>query len=256
MIVAEELAGLAGIRHGFFTREGGVSSGLYASLNTGLGSSDDRAAVLENRARVARALGVEPANFVTAYQIHSPTVHVVDTVWAPGEGPQADALVCRRPGIAIGVSAADCGPLLFADAAAGVVGAAHAGWKGAFGGVIEATLAAMEAEGADRANVVAVLGPTISQAAYEVGPEFVARFRAADPQNDVFFRPSGREDHALFDLPAYIGRRLVAAGVGRAGDVGLCTYADEQRFFSFRRTTHRGEADYGRLVAAIALSAA
>lgn len=254
MIVAEELAGLAGIRHGFFTREGGVSTGLYAGLNTGLGSADDRGAVLENRARVARALGVAPDRFVTAYQVHSPRVHVVEEAWAAGEGPQVDALVCRQPGIAIGVSAADCGPLLFADARARVVGAAHAGWKGAFGGVIEATLAAMEAEGANRADIVAVLGPTISQAAYEVGPEFVARFAADDPASTVFFRPSERDGHALFDLPGYIGARLRAAGVGQAGDVGLCTYADEARFFSFRRATHRGEPDYGRLVAAIALA--
>lgn len=256
MIVAPELGRLAGIRHGFFTREGGVSEGLYASLNTGLGSRDDRAAVHENRARVARALGVEPRHFVTPYQVHSPDVFVVEEPWTPGDGPKVDALVSNRPGIAIGVSAADCGPVLFADAGAGVVGAAHAGWKGAFGGVLEATVAAMEALGARRGEIVAVLGPTISRAAYEVGPEFSARFLAADPSNAAFFTPSAREGHAMFDLPGYIGRRLAAAGVGTAGDVELCTYSDEARFYSYRRATHRGEPDYGRLVAAIALDAA
>lgn len=253
MIRSDLLAALPGVAHGFFTREGGVSEGLYASLNIGLGSRDDRAAVTENRARVARALGIADDRLAMPYQIHSPDVVVVEEVWAPGEGPRADAVVTARPGIAVGVATADCGPILFADAKGCAVGAAHAGWKGAFGGVIEATVAAMEGLGARRGDLVAVLGPTISAAAYEVGPEFVARFVEADAGHERFFRPSGRPGHALFDLPGFVVTRLAAAGVGRVEDLGLCTYGDEARFFSYRRTTHRGEPDYGRLVSAIAL---
>ena len=254
MIRSLFLDDLSGIAHGFFTREGGVSDGLYASLNIGLGSRDDRHRVLANRGRVARALGVDEDALVMPYQVHSPDVVVVEEAWAPGEGPKVDAVVTARPGLAIGVATADCGPILFADAAAGVVGAAHAGWKGAFEGVIAATVAAMEGLGARRDGIVAVLGPTISAAAYEVGPEFVERFTARDAAWARFFALSGRAGHAMFDLPAFIALRLAEAGVGRAGDVGLCTYADEARFFSYRRTTHRGEPDYGRLVSAIALT--
>jgi len=250
------LSALPGIAHGFFTREGGVSAGPYATLNVGLGSADARDAVIENRARVARALGVDDHALAMPYQIHSPDVVVVEEPWAHGEGPRADAVVTARPGLAVGVATADCGPILFADARGHAVGAAHAGWKGAIGGVIEATVAAMERLGAARADIVAVLGPTISADAYEVGPEFVERFVGEDPEHARFFRPSTRPGHAMFDLPAFIGMRLAAAGVGKAENLALCTYSDEDRFFSYRRTTHRREPDYGRLVSAIALAPA
>ena len=254
MIRSPLLSALPGVTHGFFTREGGVSDGLSASLNIGLGSQDARERVLENRDRVATALGVPGDGLAMPWQVHSPDVAVVEEVWAPGEGPKADAVVTARPGIAVGVATADCGPILFADAEARVVGAAHAGWQGAFKGVIAATVAAMEDLGAARGRMVAVLGPTISATAYEVGPEFVARFEAVDPAWSRFFAPSSRAGHAMFDLPAFVGMRLAEAGVGTVGDLGLCTYADETRFFSYRRTTHRGEPDYGRLVSAIALA--
>jgi YfiH family protein len=244
---------LPGIAHAFFTREGGVSTGLYAGLNTGMGSKDERSAVLENRALAARHLGCAPDRLATLYQVHGTDAVVVKQAWGPGLGPKGDAVVTNRPGIAIGVGTADCGPVLFAEAEANVVGAAHAGWKGALSGILESTIAAMERLGAHRARIVAVLGPTISQAAYEVGPEFVARFTAAEPQNARFFRPSARDGHALFDLPAYITSRLRGAGIAEVGDVALCTYADEARFFSYRRATHRGEPDYGRQLSAITI---
>ena len=253
MIRSDALSALPGIAHGFFTRDGGVSAGLYTSLNVGLGSRDARDAVLENRARVARALGVEDDALAMPYQIHSPDVAVVEEPWPPGEGPRVDAVVTGRRGLAVGVATADCGPILFADAKGRAVGAAHAGWKGAIGGVVEATVDAMEGLGAARADIVAVLGPTISAAAYEVGPEFVERFVAEDRDHARFFAPSSRAGHAMFDLPAFILMRLARAGVGRAESLALCTYADEDRFFSYRRTTHRAEPDYGRLVSAIAL---
>lgn len=253
MIRSPLLTNLPGVAHGFFTREGGVSEGIYASLNIGLGSRDERDRVLANRGRVEAALGVAPGRLAMPYQIHSPEVAVVDAPWAPGEGPKADAVVTARPGLAVGVATADCGPILFADPEAGVVGAAHAGWQGAFHGVIEATVAVMEGLGASRAGITAVLGPTISVEAYEVGPEFVERFVTREAGWGRFFRPSGRAGHAMFDLPAFIALRLGEAGVGTAGDLALCTYHQEERFFSYRRTTHRGEPDYGRLVSAIAL---
>jgi YfiH family protein len=253
MITSPDLAALPDIRHGYFTRQGGVSTGIYASLNIGIGSDDDRANVLENRRRVAERLGTTLDRLAMPYQVHSADVVTVTEPWTPGEGPRVDALVTDRPGIAIGVSTADCGPILFADSAARVVGAAHAGWKGAFTGVLEATIAAMEALGADRTRIVAVLGPSISQKAYEVGPEFVARFEAANPDNARYFIPSDRSDHAMFDLQTYSVDRLAAAGIGNAGSLGICTYGDEARFFSYRRTTHRREPDYGRLVSAIML---
>jgi len=248
---SEALARLPGVAHAFFTREGGVSDGLYRGLNTGLGSRDERTRVLENRRRAAAHLGVAPDRLATPYQVHSADAVVVRDPWGPGLGPKADAVVTDRPGIAVGVGTADCGPILFADAEARVVGAAHAGWKGAFTGVVEATVEAMESLGARRGRIVAALGPTIAQAAYEVGPEFVERFGDAGAR---FFSPSTREGHAMFDLPAYILARLETAGVARAEWVGACTYADEARFFSYRRTTHRAEPDYGRLLSAIALS--
>ena len=251
-IQAPSLAALDGIRHAFFTREGGVSAGVYATLNGGQGSADRADNVAENRARMAAAIGVAPENFVTAYQIHSPDVLVVERPWAAQERPRADAMVTRVAGIALGVSTADCGPALFADAQAQVIGAAHAGWKGALGGVLEATLAAMERLGADRARITVALGPMIGQQSYEVGPEFFARFAAAASDNDRFFAPSGKPNHFLFDLPGYIASRLRRAGIGAIEDAGICTYADV-RFFSYRRSVHRAEPDYGRHINAIAL---
>jgi YfiH family protein len=254
MLQAASLSALAGIRHGFFTREGGVSDGIYASLNGGNGSDDAPANVAENRARMATALEVRPDRFVTAYQIHSPDVVTIDEPWPPNERPRVDAIVTRAPGLAIGVTTADCGPVLLADDRARVIGVAHAGWRGAVTGVLEATIAAMETCGADRRNITAALGPMIRQPNYEVGPELVARFTAADAANQRFFKPSARAQHALFDLPGYIAARLAGAGIDRVEDLGQCTYGDAARFFSYRRATHRGETDYGRHVNAIALS--
>lgn len=241
---------LEGIRHAFFTRQGGVSQGVYASLNGGTGSRDDPQAVAENRRRMAAHLG--SAELLVPYQIHSAHCLALIEPWT-GERPQCDALATATPGLAIGVTGADCGMILFADKAARVIGAAHAGWQGAFGGVLESTLRAMELLGAARANVTAVLGPTIGPRSYETGPEFRARFLAEDQDHARFFTPSGRPEHHLFDLPAFIGHRLRAAGVNAFTDLALDTYADEARFFSYRRMTHRKEADYGRLISAIAL---
>src|SRR5262252_1705612 len=203
---------------------------------------------------MAASLGVAPDHLLTAYQVHSPDVVTIDGPWPPHERPRADAIVTAVPGLAIGVTTADCGPVLFADDTAGVIGVAHAGWRGAATGVLEATIAAMERCGADRARIAAALGPMIRQANYEVGPEFVARFEADDASNARFFRPAARPSHALFDLPGYIAARLTAAGIARVEDVGLCTYADAARFFSYRRSTHRREPDYGRHINAIALA--
>ena len=244
---------LTGIRHGFFTRAGGVSAGLYASLNGGLGSNDHADSVAENRARMAGALGVEPHRFLTAYQIHSPTVVVAETPWAGETRPRADAIVTRMRSLAIGITTADCGPVLFADPHAGVIGAAHAGWRGALSGVIEATVEAMEALGARRAAIRAAIGPMIRQPNYEVGADLIDRFAAEDEASSRFFAPAARAGHAQFDLAGYVAARLARAGVGEVEDLGLCTYADAERFYSYRRTTHRAEADYGRHVSAIAL---
>jgi len=254
MLQSPALGALPGIRHAFFTREGGVSDGIYGSLNGGVGSRDDRAKVAENRARMARALGVADDNLATAYQIHSPDVVIAEQSWDADTRPKADAVVTVTPGLAIGVSTADCGPVLFADAGARVIGAAHAGWRGALGGVLESTLSAMDALGARRAAVVAVLGPMIRQPNYEVGAEFVAAFAAQDPANARFFMPSPRAGHSLFDLPGYIAARLARAGIGQVSDLGHCTYADPARFYSYRRSQHRAEPDYGRHINAIALA--
>ncbi len=254
MLQAPSLAALQGIRHGFFDRGGGVSQGIYATLNGGVGSDDAPENVAENRGRMAAALGVTADHFLTPYQIHSPEVATVDAPWTSDNRPRADALVTATPGLAIGVSTADCGPLLFADPEARVIGAAHAGWRGAFTGVIEATVAAMEKLGAGRGRIVAALGPVISQPNYEVGAEFVERFMAADAGNARFFAASARPNHAMFDLNGYIASRIERAGVGHFEDLRLCTYADPARFYSFRRTTHLGEPDYGRHINAIALA--
>ena len=241
---------LAPLRHGFFTRKGGASSGIFAGLNCGPGSSDLAEVVTINRRRVADALGVAPDHLVTVDQIHSADVlHVT----GPLSGrPKADGLVTATPGVALAVLTADCQPVLFADTTAGVIGAAHAGWRGTLAGVLEATIAAMESLGARRGNIAAVIGPTISQRAYEVGPEFVEQFLDDDRDNARFFA-QGPGDRALFDLPALGLDRLRAAGVGHAEWTRHCTYGDPDRFFSFRRTTHAGEADYGRLISAIRL---
>lgn len=253
LIEAPELSAYPNVRHAFFTRQGGVSEGIYASLNGGLGSSDDRAAISENRRRMAEQLSVRAEALVSLHQVHSAEAVLVEAPFAADQRPRADGMATRVPGLALAISTADCGPILFADPHAGVIGACHAGWRGAFSGVIEATVSAMEGLGARRGSMLAVLGPTISQAAYEVGPEFVRTFLDADAEFARFFSPSTRPDHAMFDLPAFIGTRLSAAGIGRAVDLGLCTYADETSFYSFRRTTHRGEPDYGRLISAITL---
>ncbi len=254
MLQAPALSALAGIRHGFFTRQGGVSTGLYESLNGGVGSDDAPASVAENRARMAEAVGARSDYLLTCYQIHSPEVVTAMQPWAPEARPRADAIVTRVPGLAIAVSTADCGPVLFADAGARVVGAAHAGWRGAFTGVLEATLAAMERCGANRSDIVAALGPMIRQPNYEVGPEFVARFQAADAAYARFFKPAERSGHALFDLPGFIAARLGSAGIRQIEDIGRCTYAESDTFFSYRRSVHRREPDYGRHLNAIALS--
>ena len=252
MLQASTLGALAGVRHGFFTRAGGVSEGVYATLNGGVGSRDAAENVMENRARMAARLGCAPHRLLTAYQVHSPDVVVAQEPWSAQARPRADAIVTGRAGLAIGVSTADCGPVLLADAQARVVGAAHAGWRGALAGVIETTLAAMERLGAARGRIVATLGPMIRQRNYEVGPEVVARFLAARADNARFFTPSARPRHALFDLAGYILAQLDHAGVA-CEDLGLCTYGDDARFYSFRRATHCGEADYGRHINAIVL---
>ena len=241
---------LAGVRHGFFTRRGGASSGVFAGLNCGQGSTDQSEIVGINRARVAAAMGVAPDHLVGVHQVHSATAV---TVTGPlPEKPKADALVTSTPGLALSVLAADCQPVLFADAEAGVIGAAHAGWRGALAGVLDATVDAMEALGARRAQIAAVIGPCISQRAYEVGPEFFEDFIAEDRSFDRFFI-QGHGDRMLFDLPGFGLSRLRAAGVGTAEWTRHCTYNDPERFFSYRRTTHAKEADYGRLISAITL---
>ena len=247
--ITDERLELPGVSHAFFTREGGVSDGFYATLNAGVGSGDDADAVAENRRRMCAALGTK--RLATPYQVHSAAAVVASEVWT--ERPKADAVVTNTPGLAVGVVTADCGPVLFADAEAGVVAAAHAGWKGALGGVTDATLAAMEELGADRSRIVATLGPTIGPRSYEVDETFRERFVADDVQNDALFRPGKRAGHPMFDLPAYILRRLERAGVD-ARWTGDDTYPDEARFFSYRRVTHRDEPDYGRMLSAIALA--
>ncbi len=242
---------LAAVRHGFFTRAGGASSGIFHGLNCGPGSSDQADAVAVNRARVAAAMQVAPEALVSVSQVHSPDVVTVTGPIA-GPLPRADALVTATPGLALAVLTADCQPVLFADPQAGVVGAAHAGWRGALSGVLEATVDAMEALGADRERITAIIGPTISQRAYEVGPEFMDAFLAEDSGYDRFFA-GGTGDRVHFDLPSFGLFRLREAGVGQAAWTGHCTYSDPERFFSYRRSVHRKEADYGRLISAIRL---
>jgi polyphenol oxidase len=253
MIVTASTLALGGIRHAFFTREGGVSEDLYATLNGGLGSNDNAALVAENRARMAQALGAKPPALLTAYQIHSPDVVIVDAPWSADKRPRADAIVTRTPGVAVGVTTADCGPILLADPAARVIGAAHAGWRGALTGIVEATIGAMRDLGARPERIIAAVGPMIRQKSYEVGPDLITRFTSEDAASERFFAAAPRDGHALFDLAGYIRARLSRAGVRQVEDLALCTYADAVRFFSFRRSTHRGESDYGRHVSAIVL---
>ena len=247
---AANLARLPGIAHGFFGRDGGVSDGVYASLNCGPGSRDDPAKVKENRARATAALAPN-AKLVTLAQIHSAKVHSVDRDWDTTHHPEGDGMATSVPGLMLGIQAADCAPVLFADAEAGVIGAAHAGWKGAFSGVLEAVIAAMEKLGARRASIAAAIGPSICKDNYEVGGEFRDHFLAQDPANAGFF--TARDGRFRFGLPAYVLDRLARAGIADAADLRLCTYPPENRFFSFRRTTHRGEGDYGRQISAIIL---
>ena len=249
---APPLAALAGVRHGFFGRRGGVSRGLYAALNTGLGSGDRRACVLENRRLVARELGLAPECLVRLHQSHS--AHAVVARDAAAGGQAGDALLSDRAGLALGVLAADCAPVLLADGAAGVVAAAHAGWQGALAGVVESALAAMERLGARRAAVVAAVGPCIGQASYRVGPEFLARFAAADAANRRFFVAD--DGGWRFDLAGYVLARLRAAGVAQALALGRDSCAEEEHFFSYRRSVLRGEGDYGRQLSVIALAPA
>jgi polyphenol oxidase len=252
-LTAESLC-VPGVAHGFFTRLGGISQGVYASLNGGVGSRDTSEAVTENRTRIAAALGVAPERLAVPFQIHSPDAVAITELWPPSERPQCDALVTATPGQALGVTGADCGMILFADERARVIGAAHAGWKGALTGVVEATVTAMEGLGARRADVVAALGPCIGPSSYEVGPEFVAAFEGAGDDVARYFTPSRRNGHSMFNLNAYIAERVARAGAGRFEDLGLDTYSDEDRFFSYRRATHRKERDYGRLLSVIVMN--
>ena len=246
------LSAIPGLRHAFFTREGGVSGGFYGSLNGGLGSNDDPANVVENRRRMAEQMGVATSHFVSPWQIHSPDAVVASAPWDVASRPRADAIVTRTEGLAIGVTAADCGPILLVDPHARVIGAAHAGWKGALTGILESAVDSMEKLGAERTGIVAAIGPLIRQHSYEVGGEFVERFIEADADNSLFFIPSARAGHAMFDLAGFIRMRLENAGVLMIDDVGVDTSADE-RFYSYRRSVHRSEPDYGRHVHAIAL---
>ncbi len=254
MLTADALSDAKPLRHAFFTREGGVSDGIYASLNCGLGSGDEAAHVHANRARALRRLGMPEGALTTAYQIHSADVAVVEEPWRETSRPKLDAMVTDRPGIALGILTADCAPVLLADPRAGVVGAAHAGWRGATAGILEATVSRMEALGADRASVAAAVGPCIHQPSYEVGPEFHQAVTAADPGHGDFFTPARRQGHHMFDLPGYIGRRLDQLGLAACEILPHDTCADAARFFSYRRTTLNGGGDYGRLLSVIALA--
>jgi polyphenol oxidase len=243
---------LAGLPHGFLGREGGVSHGIHAGLNVGLGSEDDRAAIHENRRRAVDA--VAPGHrLVTLHQVHSPDAVSVTAPFADDARPHADALVTDRPGLLLGILTADCVPVLLADAGAGVIGAVHAGWKGAISGVTDNAVAAMEALGAARADIVAAIGPCIARASYEVDEGFVRRFEEADPANERFFTDGKRSGHAQFDIEAYVAHRLAAAGIVHVIVLGEDTYSQPDRFFSFRRATHRGEPGYGRQISLIGL---
>jgi YfiH family protein len=252
MLGSPLLSAIPGLRHAFFTRHGGVSDGIYASLNGGIGSSDDPARVTENRRRMAKQMDVAPEHFLSVHQTHSPDVIVASGPWQGPTRPRTDAIVTRIEGLAIGATAADCGPILLVDPTVRVIGAAHAGWKGALTGIVESTVDAMEKLGAERSGIVAAIGPLIRQHSYEVGSEFVERFVEADAEHALFFIPAAREGHSMFDLAGFIRMRLENAGVLMIDDIGVDTYSD-QRFFSYRRSVHRKEPDYGRHVHSIAL---
>ncbi len=253
MLTADNLIDSGLIRHGFFTRQGGVSRGIYESLNCGVGSRDNLASVLENRDIAMRLLGLSESRLATPFQVHGTTVAVVEEPWEAGQGPRADGVVTNTPGLAIGVGTADCAPILFSDPDAHVVGAAHAGWRGALAGIAEATIEAMLGLGARRGRIHAAIGPMISAANYEVGPELIEAFVADDGGNRRFFGPARRPGHAMFDLPLYLVTRLQNTGIASVEDLRRCTYAEEALFFSYRRATHRKEDDYGRLLSAIAI---
>ena len=250
--ITHPLLDRAGVRHGFFTRQGGVSGGIYDSLNAGLGSTDDPAAVAENRRRIAEHMGGTPDDIAACYQIHSAVCRVAEAGWK-GERPEGDATVTAAPGVICGVLTADCAPVLLADPVAGVVGAAHAGWKGALGGIIHSTVASMQAQGAEPSRIVAVVGPCIAQTSYEVGADFEERFVHHDAGAERFFIAGSAPDKRLFDLPAFVLWRLEQAGVGQAAWTGHDTREDEVRFFSNRRAYLNKEPDFGRLMSAISL---
>jgi YfiH family protein len=254
IIRAACLSEIGGVSHGFFTRQGGVSSGIYGSLNCGLGSKDEPACVAENRARVARCLGAEPQQVVTLYQVHSATAVIVDTPFARGAAPKADALVTRIPGLVIGALAADCTPVLFAEPQAKVVATAHAGWRGALSGVLEAALLAMQSLGAERRRIRAAIGPCINQGNYEVGADFESEFLRHGGQNGRFFTRPGPGARPRFDLPGYVEQRLADAGLDIIERQSPCTYENESLFFSYRRSMHRNESDYGRQISAIVVT--
>jgi YfiH family protein len=253
MIQLESLKDLSGIRHGFLTRRGGVSDGIYASLNCGLGSNDDQEAVVENRARALRSAGLEPQSLSTAYQVHSAKVAVVGEDWNEAERPQVDGLVTRTLGKSLGILTADCVPVLFADQQAGVIGAAHAGWKGAIGGVLQETVSVMEQLGATRARIKAGIGPAIAQKSYEVGPEFPNAFIDRDRANARFFMTATRCRHFMFDLVGFVERELTMLGIAGVAVAGNDTCAEADDFFSYRRTTLAKEPDYGRQISVIGL---
>ncbi|MBI1210761.1 MAG: peptidoglycan editing factor PgeF [Alphaproteobacteria bacterium] len=250
----QTLAQISAVRHGFFGRQGGVSHGIFSSLNCGYGSGDDPELVRENRTRVGKHLGVDHAHVLSVYQIHSPEAVVATETWAHGAQPKADAMATSVPGLALSILTADCAPILFADAEAKVIGAAHAGWKGALGGVVESAVGTMERLGARRERIVATVGPCITQPSYEVGDEFRTRFVDARAANAKYFAPGQRAQHWQFDLPGYVRARLSAMGLKSVGAIDRCTYAESDAYFSFRRTTHRGESDYGRNLSAIVLT--
>jgi len=252
MLCSPLLSSIPGLRHAFFTRDGGVSDGVYGSLNGGLGSGDDPADVRENRRRMAEQMGVSPEYLLNVHQVHSPDAVVATGPWQSPSRPKADAIVTRAEGLAIGVTTADCGPVLLVDPNARVIGAAHAGWRGALTGILESTIDAMEKLGAERKDTVAAIGPLIRQPSYEVGSEFVVRFIEADADNAMFFLPAARDGHSMFDLAGFIRMRLENAGILMIDDLDIDTYSDE-RFYSYRRSIHRNEPDYGRHVHAIIL---
>ena len=248
------LGSIDGIRHGFFTRQGGVSGGIYTSLNCGPGSRDDKDNVKENRARVAESLGLAPDLLLSVFQQHSSRAVIVEGPWDQGRAPEADAIVTAAPGLAIGVLTADCAPVLFCDGEARVIAAAHAGWRGALSGIIEATVEAMEQLGASCERTVAAIGPAISPKAYEVGADFRDRFIGEDAASADFFMTDESTEEPHFDLTGYVAERLARAGIATLADLGLCTYCDETRLFSYRRSQHHGEDDYGRQISAILLA--